>query len=361
MPKSNGNPAPLLRLHSKLPAAATGQTLLDYLAARFRYLDRQAWSDEIRAGRVLVNDQPALPHQRLRQGNGLTYLKATAEPVVDHNFRILHQTADFAIVDKPAHLPMHADGPFVRHTLVHLLRSGPLPAASLVHRLDRETSGVCVVALQATARRSLEAQFAAGTVTKHYLAVVHGEVAADFVADEAIGTAAESCIALRRSAAATAIAAKPARTSFRVLARGAGRSLLLCRPYTGRTHQIRVHLEHHGHALLGDKLYGHTDDAYLAFVQRVKAGGDARTTAPGIPAHQLLHALRIAFQNPADGQEVRYQAALPASWAAWLPPLPEGLDLHSLPDLGSATMLPCMPTGHALGHVPPASSQPGLH
>jgi len=324
---------PLLRLHSKLPAAANGQILVDYLASRFRYLAKDAWSEEIRAGRILVNGQPALPHQRLRQGNGLTYLKPGAEPQVDRNFRILLQTAAYAIVDKPAHLPMHADGPFVQHTLVHLLRTGPLPEASLVHRLDRETSGVCVVALTKPARQALEAQFAGGTVTKHYLAIVCGEVAGDFDAAEAIGTATASCIALRRSAAPTAVAAKPARTTFKVLARGQGRSLLLCRPYTGRTHQIRVHLEHHGHPLCGDKLYGCSDDEYLRFVQRVKAGGDARHANPGTPSRHLLHALRIEFCDPLTGQRVRHEAPLPADCMPWLPPLPAGLDLHSLADL----------------------------
>lgn len=322
-----------LRLESRLPAAADGQHLLDYLATRFRYLGREAWADEIRAGRILVAGKPALPHQRLRRGACLTYWKPGAEPAVDDNFRILRQTNEHAIVDKPAHLPMHADGPFVQHTLVHLLRSGPLPTASLVHRLDRETSGVCVVALTTAARRDLEAQFAAGAVTKHYLAIVHGEVAGDFLATAAIGMAAASSITLRRSAASSAVAAKPARTAFRLLARGGGRSLLLCRPFTGRTHQIRVHLEHHGHPLCGDKLYGRSDADYLAFVHRVKAGGDARQAAPGTPPRQLLHALRLAFTAPGSGQPEQAEAPLPADWQAWLPPLPSALDLHSLPDL----------------------------
>ena len=309
---------PPLILRTRIPRLAAGQPLLAYLLQRFRYLDRAGWLAEIDAGRVFVDGRLARAEQPLRAGCELAYHKPHQEPRIDRNLRIVEANANFLVVDKPAHLPMHSDGPFVRNTLVHLLRSGDYPEAELVHRLDRETSGLCVVARTAAVRRALEVQFTKGTVAKAYLAVVRGLVAADFTVDAPIGHAPDSTIALRRSAAIGAREPSPARTDFTVVARGAQHTLLRCVPHTGRTHQIRVHLEHAGFPLVGDKLYGRPDADYLAFVARVKAGGDARDVATGEPDRQLLHAAELAFDEPETGVRRVFHSPLPAAFRAWL-------------------------------------------
>ncbi|MBM4061040.1 MAG: RluA family pseudouridine synthase [Planctomycetes bacterium] len=305
-------------LRSRIGPQADGMALLDHLLRRFPYHDRAGWLRELAAGRLTIDGIAASPDQRLRRGTVLAYRKLHVEPAVSRDVRVVHRAADWAVVEKPAHLPVHADGPFVRNTLVHLLRSGPLPLARLVHRLDRETSGLCVVACSPTARASLDRQFAAGTVAKAYLAVVRGEVPGDFRVDAPIGRARGSDLALRRSAAAQAIEAQPACTDFVVAERGAGATLLRCVPHHGRTHQIRVHLEHAGFPLLGDKLYGRPDADYLAFVARVKAGGDAREAPPGEPGRQLLHAAELAFDAPDTNHRVRFVSPAPPEFAAWL-------------------------------------------
>lgn len=308
-----------LDLQSRVPAAANGLALVDYLVQRFRYHSRAQWREVIDAGQVAVNGRTAAPGQPVATGAIVRYRKLHAEPTVDRDIRICHVDAAILVLEKPAQLPMHADGPFVRHTLIHLLRTElGHPEAHIVHRLDRETSGLVVVARTIAARRCLEQQFAAGAVQKSYLAVVRGRVDGAFRCDAAIGHSSTSCITLRRSAAPTARAAKAASTSFELVERGPLRSLLRVRPTTGRTHQIRVHLEHCGHPLVGDKLYGRPDEDYLAFVHRMKAGGDPRQTPTGEPPRQLLHASDLRFTHPDSDALLHFDSPPPAEFRDWL-------------------------------------------
>ncbi|MBL8736185.1 MAG: RluA family pseudouridine synthase [Planctomycetes bacterium] len=307
-------------LRSRIPRSADGLTLLDYLTSRFRYRDREGWLAEIEAQRLLVDGRPITGSTRLRSGRELCYLRASSpEPYVDRSFVVLHEDETLLAVDKPAHLPMHADGPFARSTLVQLVREHTGSAAwGLVHRLDRETSGVVVLAATADARRSLQQQWHAGTVAKTYHAIVRGHVAAPFTVDLPIGRSRDSSISLRRAAGSAAVDPLPACTHFTPEAHGLGVTLLRCEPTTGRTHQIRVHLEAHGTPILGDKLYGRPDHDYLAFVAAVKQNGDGRTAAPGEPDRQLLHASELRLQHPSHGEPLRLLAPMPAAFAAAL-------------------------------------------
>lgn len=309
-------------LRSRVPRAANGTSLLDYLTARFPYLDRARWLEEVAAERLRIDGRLARAGDVLRSGNHVAWTKVQGEPYADANIVVLHADDDVLVVDKPAHLAMHTDGPFIQRTLVHLLRqrTGDRELA-LVHRLDRETSGVCVTARTAAARTDLTAQFAEGTVHKVYFAIVRGRVASDrseFKVEAPIGAARTSRIALRREVADGDPTARPAITRFVVVERGPAATLLRCEPLTGRTHQIRVHAEHLGHPVLGDKLYGRPDADYLAFVQRVKRSGDARDVAPGEPDRQLLHAGELTFTHPRTGAAMTFIAPLPAAFATWL-------------------------------------------
>jgi len=312
-------PTPDLELRSRVPAHEAGSTLLDYLLRRFPYHDRSAWQREIDERRLTHDGRVLAADERLRAGARLTYRRSHVEPPVDERFSVLHDDEDVLVLGKPAHLPMHSDGPFIRHTLIHLVQTQlRAPGLQLVHRLDRETSGVCVLARSAAARDHLRRQFEAGSVHKAYLAVVRGRAEADFVVDRAIGRSPDSIVSLRRAAGEHALDAKPATTSFEVLRRGARHSLLRCLPRTGRTHQIRVHLEAAGLPVLGDKLYGRPDADYLAFVHRVKAGAAADATDDGSPGRQLLHAAELAFHHPTTGARMPFTDAMPPEFEAWL-------------------------------------------
>ena len=319
MAEAEGSADDLLELRSRVPTSAAGKRLDDYLAGRFRYHSIARWRQEIAAGRVDLDGRRPAPESVVRAGATVLYRKLHREPPVDRDVRIVHSDSALLVVDKPAHLPIHGDGAFVRNTVVHVLRHElGFPEARIVHRLDRETSGLVAVARSTAARRELERQFAAGTVAKTYLAVVRGHVAEDFVCEAAIGHAAHSEIALRRSASTAARDAKPAATRFAVIERGPRNTLLRCEPATGRTHQLRVHLEHVGHPIVGDKLYGRPDTDYLEFVRRVKAGGDPRAASPGEPGRQLLHAAELALRHPDDGRPLQLEAPMPAEFREWL-------------------------------------------
>jgi 23S rRNA pseudouridine1911/1915/1917 synthase len=192
------------------------------------------------------------------------------------------------------------------------------PALSLVHRLDRETSGVCVVARTPAARAALQRQFELGTVAKVYHAVVAGHAPDRFVADGAIGHARDSAVALRRAVGERALDPRSARTEFEALARGPAATLLRCVPHTGRTHQIRVHLEHAGFPVLGDKLYGRSDADYLEFVRAVKHAGDVRRIATAGPHRHLLHAAALTIEHRDGGARVTFTAPDPPELARWL-------------------------------------------
>ncbi|MBM3973398.1 MAG: RluA family pseudouridine synthase [Planctomycetes bacterium] len=316
-------PNPQRALRSRVGVDGRDVPVVDYLAQRFRYQTVSQWRDEIAARRVLVGDDIAATTTRLRPGDTVTWLRQVVEPWVDDRIDVLHEDADLLVVHKPAHLPMHADGPFVNSTLVQLLRDRRRePGLGLVHRLDRETSGVAVLARTPAARKAMQAMFEAGAVAKRYVAVVHGAAPDAWLIDAPIGRAAGSEVTLRRTCGADAEAPKSAATRCRRLTAGGGRSLVQCWPQTGRTHQIRVHLAHSGHPIVGDKIYGQPDAVYLAFVAAVKASGDPRTASGCQPHRHLLHADELAFRHPTTGRDEAFRCPAPDEFAKWLADAP---------------------------------------
>lgn len=295
-----------------------GGTLLDFLARRFRYHDRETWLAKVAEGAIRVDGRSVSPSHRLTLGMSVTYETEHREPDVCTEVPVLSERGELLLVDKPAGLPVHADGVFVRNTLVHVLRSRLGPEVYPLHRLDRETSGVLALATSRAAARALQPQFERGEVEKSYLAVVRGLVAGDRLTCTApIGCDSSSKITIRRCAGAHAAGAREARTEVNVRTRLATTTVVEAVPRTGRTHQIRVHLAAAGHPLVGDVLYGRTDAEYLAWVQHVKAGGD-----PGWPQgrdmpRHLLHARSLTLRGP-DGERVEVEAPQPADFSSWI-------------------------------------------
>jgi len=309
-------------LMSRVPPSADGCGLAEWLAARFRYHDLATWRAEIAAGRVLRNGAATHADERLASGDQIAYRPAPAPPRAGPPVAIVHDDPDFVVVDKPAHLVAHADGAFVQNTFVHELarRCGDGTKLTLVHRLDRETSGLLLLAKNAATNTALQAQFAAGTVHKRYLAVVHGVVRDDHITiDAPIGPAVHSTIAARRAVVdADSKQARAARTDLEVLERFPTHTLLRLTPRTGRTHQLRVHLEHAGHPLVGDKLYGRNDAEYLEYIQHVKAGGDPAWGDRLGAGRQLLHAAALHFAHPRTSNPLELTAPVPADLSRFL-------------------------------------------
>lgn len=309
-------------LQSKVAPAYHGQTLLDYLCGRFAYQSRETWESLIRKGKVRVNGQKSSPRQPVHKGNLVSYAAALQEPEVDPNIQILHEETSFLVVSKSGNLPCHADGQFITHTFVHILKEkkkaeGYEGFLGLVHRLDRETSGILVVSKTQEALSKLSGAFERGEVEKQYLAWVRGIVESEaFERNDPIGRDPESTVSIRRrSLAQGAPDSLPARTKFEIVERRDDRTLVRCLPLTGRTHQIRVHLEAAGFPVIGDKLYGRTDKEYVGFVNKSKENLPVDWTPIFGAQRQLLHAHRLGFKHPVTGQMVTYEAPIPADMA----------------------------------------------
>lgn len=287
--------------------------LLDYLCARFPYRNREGWKGEIDQHRLTVNGKPGRPQTQLSKGTKVSYTSPRREPAVARDIVTLFEDEHLLVVDKPAPLPVHADGVFITNTLINILRvQNKNPDLSLGHRLDRETSGVLVLAKDRNVTAKLMRGFEDSGVQKTYLAVVRGEVPwKDLDVKGWMAPKTESKISVRQWLSPTKLdAGKDSFTRFKKLETLKGYSVLQCQPLTGRTNQIRVHLEAAGFPIVGDKLYGRTDDEFIAYVTHMKQGGDQGTGGPWEHPRHLLHAWKLALNHPMTQAPMQWEAPM---------------------------------------------------
>jgi len=272
---------------------------LDHWLARMLGLPRAKAQRLIRAGRVKVDGKEALPSHRLRPGEVVEVRLPPRPRPRTVEIPILHEDEDIVVINKPAGVAVHSGAgregePTVVTSLLAQgvkLCGGGGDRVGVVHRLDADTSGVMVLAKSEEAYRSLVEQFQHREVEKEYLALVEGEVETDEGRIEGpIGRDPR-----RPRWMGIVEGGKEALTEFEVLRRDKGRTLLLVRPKTGRTHQIRVHLAAIGHPVVGDPLYGR---------------GEGKL---------MLHAWKIAFRHPRTGKRVSFSAPPPPEFSPWLP------------------------------------------
>ncbi|MGH9870668.1 MAG: RluA family pseudouridine synthase [Candidatus Polarisedimenticolia bacterium] len=288
-----------------------------FLKERIPKLSRERIQAAIRDRVEAPGHGRARPATRLRPGD--TVIIRREEPVhedePDVSLPLLHLDEHLVVVDKPAGILSHPSRRVARACVTHILArqvEGPL---HLVHRLDRETTGVMAVARSAQAARVLSSQMArerAGAV-KVYLAVVFGEMrAAPDVIELPLGRASRSAVYVKRGVDP---GGRPARTELEALAHGGGVSLVRLRLLTGRRHQIRVHLAALGHPVVGDKLYGPAESHYLRAIAGVF---DDRMRRELLTERQLLHAARLELTHPATGERAVFDAPLPADLRGFL-------------------------------------------
>ncbi|HIJ90126.1 MAG: RluA family pseudouridine synthase [Desulfobulbaceae bacterium] len=297
----------------------SGQQLLDFISHRFTYRNREEWQAELAAHRFLLNDTEARGDIILAAGDRLVYLMdALVEPPVDSDYTVLHEDHDLLVINKPAPLPCHPGGRFFAHTLWALLKEEHgLNNPRLVNRLDRETSGIVLVAKNKVAARMCQEQFARHRVDKIYLVLVEGAFPDTPGPVEAVGWLGvdpDSAIRKKMRFYPTHNAAPPgaveAGTGFRLIstAGNASLSLLEARPHTGRCHQIRASLLHLGFPVVGDKLYGVDEQLFLRFQEGCLSATDHALLR--IP-RQALHAAGLRFSHPTSGKELEFSAPLP--------------------------------------------------
>ena len=305
-----------------VPASAAGERFDSVAAALFAEHSRSRLKRWIEDGHLTVDGEPRRARARLVGGETLALALppdaladlaagdwadgAGAVLAEDVDFEVAHEDPAFVVVDKRAGLVMHPAPGHRRGTLMNgLLGRYPelarVPRAGIVHRLDRDTSGLCTVARTPEAHTALVRALQARAMRREYLAVAIGEPPATGTVDAPIGRDGRD-----RKRMAVAAGGKPAVTHFEVLERFAGAALLAVRLETGRTHQIRVHLTHLGHPLVGDPVYRDARRAAVAFPH----GSAGREVVERFD-RQALHARRLGFAHPTTGEALAFESGPP--------------------------------------------------
>lgn len=292
---------------------AAGRRADTFLSLRFSDWSRTAFARFIRDGLVQSDDRVLKPASVLRHGEVLRIwvpglAPTSAAPPMP---AVVHEDEWTIALDKPAGMLVHPVGQHYAWALIGLVRDArPGVRIDLSHRLDRETSGVVLLTKDEASNRSMKEAFAHRRVAKTYLAIVRGVPEWDELRVDAALGSANAAVKLRRGVSPEG---DPSVTEFSVRARMAAHALMECRPLTGRTHQIRAHLEHVGFPILGDKLYGQPDEVFLSIFE----GGltDELRGKIGFPRH-ALHASALAFPHPHSGQMIKVHASLPSDMQA---------------------------------------------
>jgi RluA family pseudouridine synthase len=298
-----------------------------YCADRFTYFTREGWEKEILAGRVSLNGEAALdPAAKLEGGELLAYDgQWIEEPPVDGGIGILYEDEWFVAVDKTGNLPVHPGGRYFNNTLVFLLEDRCGRKVFPVHRLDRETSGVILLAFDAKTAGNLSASLE--KADKEYLALVHGHFpGCGMTVDLPLGRDADSAIKKKRKAWEGGT--ERAVTRFAKVLTAGDVSLIRCFPETGRLHQIRAHLLSAGFPVVGDKLYGRDETAFLTFI---KHGFTPEIEKLLVLPRSALHCARMTFRHPRNREEMTVRAPLPGMFAAYIDGQLAGMPVHQHP------------------------------
>jgi 23S rRNA pseudouridine1911/1915/1917 synthase len=321
-------------LELTVPGSRAGERLDRFLAAAQADLSRSRLQGLIRDGRVLVNGRAARASLKLRGGDqvrvDLPPERALALDAEDIPLAIVYEDESILVVNKPAGMVVHPGAGVSSGTLAHALLHhdpaiggvGGAGRPGIVHRLDRDTSGLLVVARSARAYRALVEAIKNREVSRRYLALVWGAPrSAQGQEEGAIGRDPRH----RQRMAVVARGGKPARTRWRVAERFGWCAALDVALDTGRTHQIRVHLAHLGHPVVGDRVYGGSARMRLRLTAAERSL--AQVLLELLP-RQALHAAELEFAHPVSGKHLRFQAPPPEDFAAALEWLRKGCAPH---------------------------------
>lgn len=286
-----------------VPKEAAHLRLDQFLARELPKFSRSRIQQLVRQEFITMNGSPARPRDLVRSGDRIEVNEPPPEKIdiqpAAIPLDVLFEDDDVIVIDKPPGLVVHPGAGQRAGTLVNALLHyfprlsgiGGKERPGIVHRLDKETSGCLVVAKNDETHRALSAQFAARSVDKTYLALVAGQLRKSTgMIEEKIGRHPVE----RQRMSVASKRGRAAKTEYLVISSSGDMSLLECKLHSGRTHQIRVHLHHLGHPVLGDKVYG----------------GIHAKTFP----RQMLHAWKLGFQHPKSGEWKVFQAPLPTDF-----------------------------------------------
>ena len=295
-----GAPKPL---ELTLPEECAGQRLDQALSHLLPQYSRSRLARWINSRQIEIDGSPALPKSKVRGGEKVRITPAPdpaaaaalPEPIA---LDVVHEDAHILVLNKPAGLVVHPgsgnwSGTLLNALLQYAPASAAVPRAGIVHRLDKDTSGLLAVAKTPPAQTALVRQLQKRSVERIYHALAAKDIAQAGDVDAPIGRHP-----IHRTRMAVVPGGRQARTYYRPLERFGCATLLECRLETGRTHQIRVHLAAIGHPLLGDPVYGPRQESEAERITGLKRQG--------------LHARRLALDHPVSGKRMRFRAELPA-------------------------------------------------
>ena len=301
-----------------MPPECGGWRLDHFLKRRIGRLSRTRIQSIIGDQIFFSDGRTARPAASVRAGETIRLRRpAPVEPPVPRDFGILYQDESLMVIDKPAGLPMHTTAKFWRNTLTALLRERyPDEQMEVAHRIDRETSGVLLIARGRKMASFLTRAFARRAVDKTYLALVKGQPPdrgrierplklLDTKSHVMMGVAADGL---------------PAVTTFEVVRRFADHALCAAHPETGRQHQIRVHFQSIGHPIVGDKLYGAGEELFMRSCDQ-GVTPELLALFDGLPRH-ALHAHRLTFPHPVSRAPVTVESPLPPDLTDYIAQLP---------------------------------------
>ncbi len=301
---------------SQVEPESAGLRLDVWLSNRFTYMSRSQWQEAVRKGEILLNGARTRPSRILQAGEKVAYQpESFDEPEVDRAYKVLEENERFLVVDKPGDLPCHPAGRYFKNTLWTLL-SARYGKIHIVNRLDRETSGLTLVAKDNDAASKLARLFMDGLAQKTYIAIVHGAFPeGETLANGFLVPDAESAVNKKRrfvQGPCEIEGAESAKTSFRLLASNGALSEVEAKPSTGRLHQLRATLLSLGFPMAGDKLYGPDERLYLKQIEGALDAEDRKTL---ILRRQALHASKLDFDCPFTGERRSLVSPLPDDMA----------------------------------------------
>lgn len=298
-----------IALEEFIPEELAGLRLDQALAKLFPDFSRGQLTKWIKAGDVQVDEKQLRPRDNVAGGERVvihTQLEAqdeswTAEAI---DLDIIYEDDDVIIINKPAGMVVHPgagnqNGTLVNALLSHAPQLVNIPRAGIVHRIDKGTTGLLMIAKTLTAHNSLISQLQARTVQREYQAIVIGVLTAGGTVDEPIGRHH-----IDRKRMAISQSGKPSVTHYRVVKRFRAHTHITCKLETGRTHQIRVHMAHIRHPLIGDPVYG-------GRFKQAKGISEPLREALQHFNRQALHAGVLGFVHPTTGEEVSWQVDMP--------------------------------------------------
>lgn len=280
-----------------------GQSLLSHLVEVYPHSGPQEWQERLDNGEVRLDGVIANGSERIAAGQTLVWNRPPwREPESPRHFEVLYEDPYLLAVNKPSGLPTLPGGGFWENTLLRLVQK-QVPDANPVHRLGRGTSGIVLFAKTREAAARLSADWNTPGIQKIYQALAQGVARCDvYEIDTPIGLIPHPRLGSVWAAAFPGGGGKPSKSLAKVVSRAAGTTMFEVSLYSGRPHQIRIHLASIGHPLVGDPLYG--------------AGGQPLADLPGLPGEggYFLHAQFLKFRHPVSGEGIHLEAALPAGF-----------------------------------------------